>query len=98
MIHRLMALAPVLVTSVSLLALPAAHPQDVKLPPTMTFTAYDTGTAGFIEMRVRTSDFGCSWFWRGISDGSGAAPFATCRNCSGCIRQALLSGLGHASE
>ena len=26
---------------------PAALAQDVKLPPTMTFTAYDTGTAGF---------------------------------------------------
>lgn len=47
MIHRLMALAPVLVTSVSLLTVPAARAQDVKLPPTMTFTAYDTGTAGF---------------------------------------------------
>ena len=31
----------------SLLAAPAALAQDVKLPPTMTFTAYDTGTAGF---------------------------------------------------
>ena len=47
MIHRVMALAPVLATSISLLTLPAAHAQDVKLPPTMTFTAYDTGTAGF---------------------------------------------------
>ena len=47
MIHRLMALAPVVATSISLLTLPAAHAQDVKLPPTMTFTAYDTGTAGF---------------------------------------------------
>ena len=47
MIHRVMALAPVVAASISLLALPAAHAQDVKLPPTMTFTAYDTGTAGF---------------------------------------------------
>jgi len=47
MIHRLLALAPVIVTTVSLLTLPAAHSEDVKLPPTMTFTAYDTGTAGF---------------------------------------------------
>ena len=31
----------------ALLAMPAAHAQDVKLPPSMTFTAYDTGTAGF---------------------------------------------------
>ena len=47
MIHRVMALAPVVATSISLLTSPAAHAQDVKLPPTMTFTAYDTGTAGF---------------------------------------------------
>jgi TRAP transporter TAXI family solute receptor len=47
MIHRLLALAPVVVTSVSLLKIPAVHAEDVKLPPTMTFTAYDTGTAGF---------------------------------------------------
>jgi TRAP transporter TAXI family solute receptor len=47
MIHRLLALAPVIVTSVSLLTVPAVHAEDVKLPPTMTFTAYDTGTAGF---------------------------------------------------
>ena len=47
MIRRLMALAPVVFTSISLLTLPAAHAEDVKLPPTMTFTAYDTGTAGF---------------------------------------------------
>ena len=30
-----------------MLTLPVAHAQDVKLPPTLTFTAYDTGTAGF---------------------------------------------------
>jgi TRAP transporter TAXI family solute receptor len=47
MIHRLLALAPVVVASVSLLTIPAVHAEDVKLPPTMTFTAYDTGTAGF---------------------------------------------------
>lgn len=47
MIHRLLALAPVIVTTASLLTVPAAHAQDIKLPPTMTFTAYDTGTAGF---------------------------------------------------
>ncbi len=47
MIHRLMALAPVALTSIALLTAPAAHAEDVKLPPTMTFTAYDTGTAGF---------------------------------------------------
>src|SRR5882757_2688413 len=47
MFHRLLALAPVIFTTVSLLAIPVAQAQDVKLPPTMTFTAYDTGTAGF---------------------------------------------------
>lgn len=47
MIHRLMALAPVAFTSIALLTLPAARAEDVKLPPTLTFTAYDTGTAGF---------------------------------------------------
>jgi TRAP transporter TAXI family solute receptor len=46
MIHRMMALAPVAFASIALLASPA-HAQDIKLPPTMTFTAYDTGTAGF---------------------------------------------------
>src|SRR6266446_8943946 len=45
MVHRLVALAPVIFTSISLLT--AAHAEDVKLPPTLTFTAYDTGTAGF---------------------------------------------------
>src|SRR3954449_12214761 len=47
MIHRLKALAPIALASVSLLALPAAYAEDVKLPPTMVVTAYDTGTAGF---------------------------------------------------
>src|SRR5438552_10946036 len=47
MVCRLMALAPVVFTGISFLTLPAAHAEDVKLPPTMTFTAYDTGTAGF---------------------------------------------------
>jgi TRAP transporter TAXI family solute receptor len=47
MIRRMSALAPVVLAGISLLALPAARAEDVKLPPTMTFTAYDTGTAGF---------------------------------------------------
>src|SRR3954468_16317445 len=47
MIQRFVALASIAVASASLLALPAARAEDVKLPPTMTFTAYDTGTAGF---------------------------------------------------
>ena len=47
MIHRTITLASIAVASASLLTLPAARAQDIKLPPTMTFTAYDTGTAGF---------------------------------------------------
>ena len=47
MIQRLMALAPVALTGFALLTHSAAFAEDVKLPPTMTFTAYDTGTAGF---------------------------------------------------
>jgi TRAP transporter TAXI family solute receptor len=47
MVRRLMALAPVVFTGISLLTPPAAQAADVKLPPTMAFTAYDTGTAGF---------------------------------------------------
>src|SRR3954462_7422598 len=47
MIHRLLALAPAVFTTIALLTSPVARAEDVKLPPTMTFTAYDTGTAGF---------------------------------------------------
>jgi TRAP transporter TAXI family solute receptor len=47
MIHCLKALAPVALAGISWLALSAAHAEDVKLPPTMVVTAYDTGTAGF---------------------------------------------------
>jgi TRAP transporter TAXI family solute receptor len=47
MIHRIIALASIAVASASWLTPPAASAQDIKLPPTMTFTAYDTGTAGF---------------------------------------------------
>ena len=47
MIHRIVALASVALAGISLVALPAARAEDVKLPPTLTFTAYDTGTAGF---------------------------------------------------
>src|ERR1041385_5287907 len=46
MIHRIVALASVVVAGAWLLT-PAALAQDIKLPPTLTFTAYDTGTAGF---------------------------------------------------
>ena len=47
MVRRLVALAPAILASISLLNSSAAFAQDVKLPPTMTFTAYGTGTAGF---------------------------------------------------
>ncbi|MBR1122245.1 TAXI family TRAP transporter solute-binding subunit [Bradyrhizobium lablabi] len=47
MIHRMMALAPAALAGISLVTFSAAHADDVKLPPTMAMTAYDTGTAGF---------------------------------------------------
>jgi TRAP transporter TAXI family solute receptor len=47
MIHRGSAIALTAMTAVSLLAASAASAQDVKLPPTLAMTAYDTGTAGF---------------------------------------------------
>ena len=45
MISRMLALSPVVFTSLSLMA--PALADDLKLPPTMAMTAYDTGTAGF---------------------------------------------------
>ncbi|AUC97636.1 C4-dicarboxylate ABC transporter [Bradyrhizobium sp. SK17] len=47
MIHRLMALAPAALAGISLVAALPASAEDIKLPPTMAVTAYDTGTAGF---------------------------------------------------
>ncbi|MFB9263761.1 TAXI family TRAP transporter solute-binding subunit [Bradyrhizobium erythrophlei] len=47
MIHRLMALAPAALAGLSALAALPASAEDIKLPPTMAVTAYDTGTAGF---------------------------------------------------
>ena len=47
MIHRLMALAPAALAGLSFAAITPAVAEDVKLPPTMAVTAYDTGTAGF---------------------------------------------------
>jgi TRAP transporter TAXI family solute receptor len=44
MFHRISALASVAALAASVTM---ASAQDVKLPPTLTFTAYDTGTAGF---------------------------------------------------
>jgi TRAP transporter TAXI family solute receptor len=44
MFHRISALASVVALAASVTI---ASAQDVKLPPTLTFTAYDTGTAGF---------------------------------------------------
>jgi TRAP transporter TAXI family solute receptor len=47
MIRRLTNLAPAALAGISLVASAAALADDVKLPPTMAVTAYDTGTAGF---------------------------------------------------
>src|SRR3954469_11783228 len=47
MIDRIIALATVALAGASLLMAPTARAQEIKLPPTLAFTAYDTGTAGF---------------------------------------------------
>ena len=47
MIRRLLALSPVVFALLPLTALAPVRADDVKLPPTMAMTAYDTGTAGF---------------------------------------------------
>src|SRR5689334_6691608 len=47
MIRRMLALSPLVFTSLSLIAAAPVRADDVKLPPTMAMTAYDTGTAGF---------------------------------------------------
>jgi TRAP transporter TAXI family solute receptor len=47
MIRRILALSPAVLASLSLIAVAPARGGDIKLPPTMTMTAYDTGTAGF---------------------------------------------------
>ncbi|HKU07525.1 MAG TPA: TAXI family TRAP transporter solute-binding subunit [Bradyrhizobium sp.] len=47
MIRRMLALSPAVFASLSLIAAAPARADDVKLPPTMAMTAYDTGTAGF---------------------------------------------------
>lgn len=47
MIGRPIAFASVALTAISLVAFAPALAEDIKLPPTMAVTAYDTGTAGF---------------------------------------------------
>lgn len=47
MIRRMLALTPAVFASLSMMSLAPASADDVKLPPTMAMTAYDTGTAGF---------------------------------------------------
>ncbi|PDT76645.1 TAXI family TRAP transporter solute-binding subunit [Bradyrhizobium sp. C9] len=47
MLLRLMALAPAALAGLSIVAALPASTEDIKLPPTMAVTAYDTGTAGF---------------------------------------------------
>ena len=47
MIRLTLALLPAILASLSFAAIAPARAGDVKLPPTMTMTAYDTGTAGF---------------------------------------------------
>jgi TRAP transporter TAXI family solute receptor len=47
MIRRMLALSTAVFTSLSLIAALPVRAEDIKLPPTMAMTAYDTGTAGF---------------------------------------------------
>ena len=47
MIRRMLALSPVALTSLALIGAAPLRADEVKLPPTMAMTAYDTGTAGF---------------------------------------------------
>jgi TRAP transporter TAXI family solute receptor len=47
MIRRMLALSTAVFTSLALTAAAPVRAEDVKLPPTMAITAYDTGTAGF---------------------------------------------------
>src|SRR5207237_8703273 len=47
MTRRILALSSVLLTLLSLSTIAPAGADDIKLPPTMAMTAYDTGTAGF---------------------------------------------------
>ena len=47
MIKGILALGSAAAMSATLLMTSVASADDVKLPPTLTFTAYDTGTAGF---------------------------------------------------
>src|SRR5499426_3336358 len=44
---RLTAFLPAILTSLSLTAAAPVRAEDIKLPPTMAMTAYDTGTSGF---------------------------------------------------
>ncbi|TKW78336.1 MAG: TAXI family TRAP transporter solute-binding subunit, partial [Bradyrhizobium icense] len=47
MVRRIVALSSAVFSSLSLIASAPARAEDVKLPPSMAMTAYDTGTAGF---------------------------------------------------
>src|SRR3954469_13690407 len=47
MIRPTLALTPAVFVSLSLITITPVRADDVKLPPTMAMTAYDTGTAGF---------------------------------------------------
>ena len=47
MVRRMLALSPVHFASLCLIAVAPVRAGDVKLPPSMAMTAYDTGTAGF---------------------------------------------------
>lgn len=52
MLRGLIMLAPALVAGISFASTRYSRAEDVKLPATLTFTAYDTGTAGFKSRSV----------------------------------------------
>ena len=47
MFRELLMLAPALAAGISFASTRYAFAEDTKIPATLTFTAYDTGTAGF---------------------------------------------------
>lgn len=47
MLRHAVACASAAIAGAALIVLPAAHAEDAKLPPSMAFTAYDTGSSGF---------------------------------------------------
>ena len=91
MIRRLMNFAPVVFAGVALVASAPAHADDVKLPPTMAVTAYDTGTAGF-NIAVGVGKMMKDKYWtdvRVLPAGNDVARLAPLR-----AKRAVMSAMG----